>query len=114
MYAGSSSTQTVPRCRGRRRRSLDVTIPHINSNTYQENRRIHRARINVAPNPNSLAIEHQPAGPSPHAQSTTADSSIGKIKNLVASLSYEFFCFVLKFQLYFSSCFFITTTIFAA
>jgi hypothetical protein len=79
MDASSSSTQPVHSHRGRRRRSSDVTIPHINNSTYQENRRTHRARINVATNPNSIGSDHQPSGQSIHAQSTIADPSNGKI-----------------------------------
>jgi hypothetical protein len=73
MDTGSSSTQPVCSHRGRRRRSLDVTVPHINSNTHQENRRLRRARINATTNPNSVSINHQPARPSIHAQSTSTD-----------------------------------------
>jgi hypothetical protein len=91
MDTGSSSTQPVPSRRGRRRRSSDVTIPHINSSTYQENRRSHRARINATTNPNSVSIDHQPAAPSLHAESTSTAPSNGKIKILVASLCYEFY-----------------------
>jgi hypothetical protein len=79
MDASSSSTQPVRSRRGRRRRSSDVTIPHINNSTYQENRRTHRARINVATNPNSIGSDHQPSGQSIHEQSTIADPSNGKI-----------------------------------
>jgi hypothetical protein len=78
MYAGSSSTQPVRSRRGGQRHSSNVTIPHINSSTYQENWGIHIARINVATNPNSLGSDHQPCGQSIHAQSTIADSSNGK------------------------------------
>jgi hypothetical protein len=37
MDPGSSFTQPAPSRRGRRRRSSDIFIPQINSNTYQEN-----------------------------------------------------------------------------
>jgi hypothetical protein len=57
MDASSSSTQSVPRRRGRRHRSSHITIPQFNSNTSHANRRIHKARINVVTDPHSLGNE---------------------------------------------------------
>jgi hypothetical protein len=93
MDTGSSSTQPVPSRRGRQRRSSDITIPHINNTTYQENRRIRRARTNGAPNLNNVAIKQQPARALVHAQPTSADPYNGKMEILVPSLSYELFLF---------------------
>jgi hypothetical protein len=43
MDAGSSLSQPTPSCRGRRHHSSNISLPQIDSNTYQENQRIWRA-----------------------------------------------------------------------
>jgi hypothetical protein len=62
----SSLSQAAPSRRGRRRRSSNISIPQIGSNTYQENRCICRARMNVASNPKALGATHETATASTH------------------------------------------------
>jgi hypothetical protein len=71
MNSGSSLSQLAPSHRGRHRRSSNISIPQIDSSTYQENRRIWRARMNGGTNPNILVADHQPATPTTHEHSST-------------------------------------------
>jgi hypothetical protein len=88
MDSGSSLSQPALSRRGRRRRSSNISIPQIDSSTYQENWRIRRARMNGGTNPNILVADHQPATPTTHEHSSTAGPSKSTIVILVLSLCY--------------------------
>jgi hypothetical protein len=88
MDPGSSLPQPTPSRRGRRRRSSNISIPQIDRNTYQENRRIRRARMNAASNQNTLRGTHKSTAALTHEQSPSGVPSDGTIVILVLSLCY--------------------------